>query len=92
SLILDTGLFCTIGETIWKASKPSDFCGSSNGRYMGCAIPTAIGVAISNQGKRVICVMGDGGIRPYFPEILLAVEENLPILFLLISDGYYGSV
>ena len=91
-LTLDTGLFCTIGETVWKARSPNNFCGSSNGRFMGTAIPSAIGLAISSPRKKIICVAGDGGIRPYLPEIKIAVNQKLPILFILMSDGYYGSV
>ncbi len=91
-LVLDTGLFCTVGETLWKATTPQEFCGSSVGRFMGVSVPTAIGVAISNPGRKVICAMGDGGIRPYLSEIKLALEEKLPILFILLSDGLYGTV
>lgn len=92
TLVLDTGLFCTVGETIWKAEAPRAFCGSSNGRFMGTSIPTAIGVASGGLASPVVCVAGDGGIRPYLPEIRIAVEEKLPILFVLMSDGAYGTV
>ena len=91
-LVLDTGLFCIIGEILWRAQHPRNFCGSSNGRFMGTAIPTAIGAAISSPMQDVICVAGDGGVRPYFPEIRLAVELNLPLIFILMSDGQYGTV
>lgn len=91
TLIPDTGIFCTLGETVWTASRPLEFLGSSNGRFMGSAIPTAIGFAIANPGRQIICVAGDGGIRPYFPEIKLAVQEHLPIIFVFMSDGGYGT-
>lgn len=90
-LVLDTGLFCTVGETIWKAAGVDNFCGSSNGRFMGTSVPTAIAVAISSC-KKTICAVGDGGLRPYLSEIKLAIEHNLPVLFLLFSDGAYGTV
>ena len=91
-LVLDTGFFCTVGETIWKAIRPDLFCGSSVGRFMGSAIPTAIGVSISSRKSPVLCVMGDGGISPYVGEISIAVREKLPIVFALMTDGRYGSV
>ena len=91
-LVLDTGFFCTVGGTVWKAKSADNFLGSNNGRFMGTAIPTAIGVAISFPGKDIIAVAGDGGIRDYFMEIKLAVENNLPIIFVLMSDGAYGSI
>lgn len=91
-LVLDTGFFCTVGETIWQAQHKSSFVGSSVGRFMGVALPTAIGLAIQNPLSPVICVVGDGGLPPYVSEIKLAVKENLPIIFVLMSDGGYGSI
>src|SRR3989344_6078994 len=91
-LVLDTGFFCTVGETVWKAKSKDNFLGSSNGRFMGTAIPTALGAAISSPNKDIIAVSGDGGIRDYFMEIKLAVENNLPIIFVLMSDGASGSI
>jgi len=91
TLVLDTGIFCTVGEIVFKAEIPEEFIGSSNGRFMGTAIPTAIGFSIANPDRNVICTAGDGGIRPYFPEIKLAVEENLPIFFILMADSAYGT-
>jgi acetolactate synthase I/II/III large subunit len=91
-LVLDTGFFCTVGETVWKARSSNNFCSSSVGRFMGSAIPTSIGVSISSKDNPVLCVMGDGGISPYVGEILLAVKEQLQILFVFMTDGLYGSI
>ena len=91
-LVLDTGFFCTVGETVWKAASPSHFCGSSVGRFMGVSIPSAIGVSISEPGRPVLCVAGDGGLPPYIAEIEMAVSEHLPIIFANFADGRYGSV
>jgi acetolactate synthase-1/2/3 large subunit len=91
-LVPDTGLFCTIGETVWIARSPAAFCGSSNGRFMGTSVPTAIGLAAGDGSFPVVCLAGDGGIRPYLPEIRLAVAEKLPVLFVLLSDGAFGTV
>lgn len=91
-LVLDTGLFATIGEMLWPAPTPAHFVGSSIGRFMGTAIPTAMGTALGTPNTEVVCVVGDGGIRTHLPELELAVSEKLPILFVLMSDGGYGSI
>lgn len=91
-LVLDTGFFCTIGETIWRCRSSDEFVSSSVGRFMGVSIPTAIGLAIKDPSRPVVCIAGDGGIPPYVAEIRLAVDANLPIAFVLMSDGGYGSV
>lgn len=90
-LVPDVGLFAYVAEIVWRARSAKEFLGSANGRFMGTAIPTAIGAALTRPGQKIICVVGDGGIRPYLAEIKLAVEERLPILFILMSDGGYGT-
>ena len=92
SIAVDTGSFCTIAEHYWRASPARKYFGSSNGRFMGGSIPTAIGAAVADRATPVFCVCGDGGIRTYFADIALAVCYRLPICFVLMSDGRFGSV
>ena len=92
AMVLDTGSFCTIGEHLWHAGPERPFVGSSNSRAMGTGIPTAIGVACARPGLPVFCLVGDGGVRMYAPELRLAVEEQLPVCFILMTDGRYGSI
>lgn len=60
--------------------------------FMGVALPSAIGAAIALERLPVFCMMGDGGYLDYFAEIKLAVQESLPICFILAADGRYGSI
>lgn len=92
TLVIDTGSFCTIGEHMWLAGPGRSFIGSSNGRYMGTAVPTAVGAAICRRETPVFCVVGDGGIRTYPAEIKIAINERLPICFVLMTDGHFGSI
>tara|TARA_B100001250_G_scaffold149451_1_gene128012 strand:+ start:8599 stop:10143 length:1545 start_codon:yes stop_codon:yes gene_type:complete len=90
--VFDTGFFCTIGEHIWK-SKSDDLClMSGNGRYMGTSIPMAIGASLAETNIPHVVFMGDGGIGMYLSEISIAVNNNLPILFILLSDGGFASI
>jgi acetolactate synthase-1/2/3 large subunit len=91
-IVLDTGFFCTVGETIWRCRQPGDYVGSAVGRYMGVSIPGAIGLSISQRDQPVVCAAGDGGIGSAIGELRLAVTEKLPLLVLCFSDGGYGSV
>jgi thiamine pyrophosphate-dependent acetolactate synthase large subunit-like protein len=59
---------------------------------MGGSVPTAIGAAVADSATPVICVCGDGGIRMYLAEVAVAVAHRLPVCFILMSDGRYGSV
>ena len=92
ALTMDTGSFCTIGEHLWRAGPERPFLGGSNDRYMGVALPSALGVALATPGVPVFCVVGDGGMRTYPAELKLAVQESLPLCVILMTDGRYGSV
>lgn len=91
-LVLDTGSFCTIGEHVWQATAGREYVGSSNGRFMGTAIPTAIGFSLARKNFPVFCISGDGGFRLYPSDIKIAAEKKTPICFIVMVDGYYGSI
>jgi len=89
--VMDTGLFCTVGEHVWNMGPRRPYVASSNGRFMGVSIPLSVGAAVCSD-LPVLCVVGDGGIRNYVAEMKLAVRERLPLCVILMSDGRYGSV
>ncbi len=90
--VFDTGYFCTIAEHAWRPTRPEHCLMSGQGRYMGTAVPMAIGAALQDPGCPTICVVGDGGIGMWAAELKLAVERKLPLLVMLMSDGGFGSV
>lgn len=92
ALALDTGSFCTIGEHLWNAFPGRVFLGSSNGRFMGTGIPTAVGAAIALNTTPVFCALGDGGMHMYPAEIRRAVHDRLPLCVILMTDARYGSI
>lgn len=90
--VFDTGYFCTIGEHAWRARR-ADWCLMSGmGRYMGTGIPMALGAAFHDATVPTVAFLGDGGIGTHVAEIRIAVRNRLPILFVLVSDGGFGSV
>lgn len=89
--VLDTGLFCIVGEAAWRARSADSFCGSSNGRFMGTGIPTGVGIALAEQ-RPVIAAVGDGGARPYFGSLGIAADRNLPLLTVVMNDGGFGTI
>ena len=92
TLVTDTGSFCTIAEHVWLASPNAPYLGSSNGRYMGVSLPSAVAVAVCDRERPVFCAVGDGGMRTYPAMLKLAVEENLGLCIVLMRDSQYGSI
>ena len=90
TMVLDTGFFCTVGEHYYRANSKKRFLGSSNGRNMGLSVPMCLGIAL--KGEPVFCCFGDGGVRYHLGEVRTIAELNLPVCFILFTDGRYGSV
>jgi acetolactate synthase-1/2/3 large subunit len=59
---------------------------------MGSGICSAIGLAIGDPARRVVCVCGDGGMQMAGMEALVAVRERLPIVFAVFNDARYNMV
>lgn len=59
---------------------------------LGYGIPAAIGAAIAAPESPIICIVGDGGAQFSLPEIMTAVDENLPITFLVWNNQGYGEI
>jgi len=90
SMVVDTGLYCVAAEYYWKASPSRRFLGSLNSRFMGTALPTAIGAALADDVP-IVCCFGDGGLS-YISELTMVQKYQLPIYFIGFIDGKYSSL
>lgn len=59
---------------------------------LGFAIPAAIGAAIGMPQSQVICLVGDGGAQFSLPEMMAAVDEKLPIIFIIWNNNGYQEI
>jgi len=66
-------------------------------RYIGCSggslgwgTGAAVGVALAS-GEPVSCILGDGALRFGLHGLWTAVAERLPITFVILDNGGYGS-
>jgi len=59
---------------------------------MGWAIGSAIGVALARPGNPVVCLVGDGSMLMAGQEITVAIQEKLPVVFIVLNDSAYGMV
>lgn len=91
-LVLDTGNFCTIGEHAWRVPDPALYLAAGQGRYMGVSIPLGIGAGLYDPGIPTIVFTGDGGIGMFIAELKLAVRHRLPLLIVLLSDAFLGTI
>jgi acetolactate synthase-1/2/3 large subunit len=56
---------------------------------MGYDLPAAIGAAVADPQRRIVCLAGDGSIQMNVQELQTVVHNRLPIkIFVLNNDGY----
>jgi len=56
---------------------------------MGYGLPAAVGACFANEGRRVICLEGDGSIQLNIQELETVHYHRLPLkIFLFNNDGY----
>lgn len=59
---------------------------------MGWSPGSAIGTALANPGEPVVCIVGDGSFLMSGNEITVALQERLPVIFLVLNDASLGMV
>jgi acetolactate synthase-1/2/3 large subunit len=59
---------------------------------MGYALPAAIGACLAGDGRRTVCVDGDGGVQMNIQELETVRRLNLPIKLFVLSNGGYSSI
>ena len=59
---------------------------------MGWAIGAAVGGAMGLRGRPVVCITGDGSLLMNGQEISTALDEKLPVIFVVLNDSSFGMV
>lgn len=59
---------------------------------MGWAIPAAVGAAMANSERQVVCLTGDGGAMMNVQELATIAHHNLPVTILLFENGGYATM
>lgn len=75
-----------------KFNKPMQFITSGGSGTMGFGFPAAIGIAVANPAKPVICISGDGSFQMNMQELATCMDYNLPVKILILNNGYLGMV
>ncbi len=74
------------------SERPRSFITSGGLGTMGYGIPAAIGAKAARPEATVVCVDGDGCFQMTQQELATAVLDDLPIVVVLVNNGYLGMV
>lgn len=73
-------------------SRPRQWLTSGGLGTMGFGLPAAIGAALQEPERPVVCFSGDGSILMNIQELATAAELDLNIKLVLLNNGAYGLV
>jgi acetolactate synthase-1/2/3 large subunit len=72
--------------------RPRTFITSGGLGTMGYGLPAAIGAKAARPEATVVCVDGDGCFQMTCQELATSVLEDLPVVVVLVNNGYLGMV
>ena len=59
---------------------------------MGYGVPAAVAAKAVHPERTVVCLAGDGDFLMTGQELATAVQEDLPIVILVVNNGMYGTI
>ena len=65
--------------------------GPTNGA-MGYGVPAAVAAKLVYPDRVVVCVSGDGDFMMTGQELATAVQYRVPVLFVVVNNGMYGTI
>jgi acetolactate synthase-1/2/3 large subunit len=71
---------------------PRTFITSGGLGTMGYGVPSAVGAKAARPDATVVCIDGDGCFQMTCQELATAVLEDLPIVVVIVNNGYLGMV
>ena len=83
---------CIIPFQVAKLKRQHRLFSNSGSASMGYDLPAAIGAALADNKKRIICFAGDGSIMMNIQELQTIKNYNLNILVILLNNSGYLSI
>src|SRR5208282_3329486 len=71
--------------------EPGSFYSVPNG-ILGFGLPAAVGLQMAHPDRRVVCPIGDGSIQYSIQALWSAVQQNLPVVIIVLRNGDYSAL
>jgi thiamine pyrophosphate-dependent acetolactate synthase large subunit-like protein len=91
-LVTDSGRHQTLARRHFRVLAPRGFIVPADLQSMGFALPAAIGAALAAPQRRVVALLGDGGLLMSGLELATAAYERQSLAVLVSVDGGYSAV
>lgn len=88
-IICGNGSACVITFQAAKVKQGQRMFTNSGCAAMGYGFPAAVGVAVSDNSRRTICIDGDGSVMMNIQELATVAQNDLDLkLFIINNNGY----
>ena len=91
-ITVDVGAHTHLLAQLWETRGPRNLLVSNGWSSMGFAIPAAIAARLVEPDRPVVACTGDGGYLMMGGEISTAVRLRLPVVFVVLRDGYLSLI
>ncbi|HJV41559.1 thiamine pyrophosphate-binding protein [Caulobacter sp.] len=75
-----------------EVKQPGAFITSGGMATMGFSPAAAIGAKLAAPDRKVVCLIGDGGLLSVIGALTTAVELNIPVLWVLFNNFCYSTI
>jgi len=83
---------CIVSFQVLRLQKDQRLFSNSGSASMGYDLPAAVGAAVARDGKRVICLAGDGSLQLNIQELATVAHNRLPVKLFVLNNGGYMSI
>jgi len=81
------------GNLIYEHDRSGGWFNAATGYgALGYAPGAAVGAALAAEGRSVVCLIGDGGLQFSPGELMTAVDEALPIIFVVWNNYGFNEI
>lgn len=91
-VICGNGSACVVTFQAAKIKQGQRMFTNSGCAAMGYGLPAAVGVAVSDNSKRTVCIDGDGSLMMNVQELATIVHNKLNIKLIVLNNNGYHSI
>lgn len=92
TLVLDTGCALAWMMQGFEFKRCQRLFHDFNNTAMGWALPASVGASLANNGRPVLCVVGDGSLQMSIQELATIIRHELPVKIFLINNHGYSMI
>ncbi len=91
-LVTDVGWNKNGVAQCYELPAPGRFITPGGASTMGFGPAAAVGIQIHDPERTVVALVGDGGMSAQWPALPMAVEQGLPVIFVVMNNRAHGTI